>query len=314
MKSAKINVALSISSMIFIGLLLAFFFIYFFGFSRGWFSTSTTVNANGFSLEVEGDSMITTISTYAFRYDGMYGAICVDVQENSELTMSEYDIIFTDKNVNTPLFFRIVARGIPNTEGGSITVTIPCTNPNYSESSNEVAIDDGKIAQKILSNIVTCKVGCGLVIDGVRTVDNFVPVPTIDSRNEQNISIFTGVRDLMKKDVMAANNVESGKFINDEVFDGDGNVISATKTTTSISLTIDYDDYKDYLCAVTVDNETGKIVSYDYDAETEDCLVFYVELDYEDNLVNLYRSHSNDSGFVEFLNDFGTITIKENRG
>ncbi len=314
MKTIKISIITSIISLAFSGLLFAFGFLYFAGFSRGWFSTNTTVDANGFALQVEEDSSITTISTYAFRYDGMYGAICVDVQNNSELTMSEYDVIFTDKNVNTPLFFRVVARGIPNSQNGSITVTIPCTTTLYSENSTIIEQGDSSIVQKVLSNIVTCKIGYGLVLNGSRTVDNYIPVATTTSRNENNVSIFTGVRDLMRKEVMDTYNVESAKFINNESFDEDDNILSAEKTTTSISLTIDYDDYKDYLCAVNVDSETGQIVSYDYDAAEKDCLVFYVEFDYDDNLVNIYRQHSNDSGFVEFVNDFGIITIKENRG
>ena len=88
---------------------------------------------------------------------------------------SEYDVIFTDKNVNTPLFFRVVAQGIPNTEGGYISVTIPCTTPNYSQSSNTITAGDGLNAQGVLSNVITCKLGCGLIENEQRVTDAYFP-------------------------------------------------------------------------------------------------------------------------------------------
>lgn len=312
MKILKSKLISAIASLSFAGLIAILATIFFTDYSLGWYSENSKIKANGFKIETEENSAVTTLSTYAFRYDGMYGAICIQIEDNTEIAMSEYDVIFTDKNVNTPLFFRVVARGVP-TSGGSITVTIPCTTPTYSSNSAVSSINDGKGALNVLSNLVTCKLGFGLMLNDEKVVDNFIPVQTTSSRIESNISIFTGVRDLMAKNKMAQNKVESGKFINNEEFDEDDNIISAEKTTTTISLTISYDDYEEYLCGVTIDEETKEITEYDYNAETKDCLVFYIEFDYDDNLINLFRQHTEESGLVEFRNDIGVISIKDNR-
>ena len=312
MKLTRKKLISAIISLSFAGLIAILATIFFTDYSLGWYSENSKIKANGFKIETEENSAVTTLSTYAFRYDGMYGAICIQIEDNTEIAMSEYDVIFTDKNVNTPLFFRVVARGVP-TSGGSITVTIPCTTPTYSLNSAVSTLNDGKGALDVLSNLVTCKLGFGLMLNDEKVVDNFIPVQTTSSRIESNISIFTGVRDLMAKNKMAQNKVESGKFINNEEFDEDDNIISAEKTTTTISLTISYDDYEEYLCGVAIDEETKEITEYDYNAETKDCLVFYIEFDYDDNLINLFRQHTEESGLVEFRNDIGVISIKDNR-
>ncbi|MBR4236836.1 hypothetical protein IKQ02_00210 [bacterium] len=291
--------------------LLAFLTIFFFtDYSLGWYSENRYVQSRGIGITVESQSAVTTLSCYAFRYDGMFGAVCLDVSNNPEIAMSEYDVIFTDKNVNTPLFFRVVAQGIPNTEGGYISVTIPCTTPNYSQSSNTITAGDGLNAQGVLSNVITCKLGCGLIENARRVTDSYFPVETSETRVEDNVSIFTGVRDLMKPANASANKVVSGKYINNIQKDNDGNITSASKTTTAITLTLNYEDYADYLCGVELD-EDGIVTDYDYEAEEKDCLVFYIEIDYDDDLVNMFRSHTSEDTLAEFRNDIGTISIKE---
>ncbi len=314
MKPLKSKLISAIVSLSFAGIIAVLAVIFFTDYSLGWYSENRKLSAKGFQISIEENSSVTTLSTYAFRYDGLYGAVCLQIGDNTEIAMSEYDVIFTDKNINTPLFFRVVAQGIPNSAGGSITVTIPCTTPNYSTTSNVIQNDDGLSAQNVLSNLITCKLGCGLVLDGTRTVDNYIPQSTSQARVESNVTIFTGVRDLMNKNNMAANNVKSGKFINNEEFDENDTIVSAKKTTTQISLTIEYEDYQDYLCSVVTDPTTNEITSYDYESDNKDCLVFYIEFDYDDNLINLYRQHTEESGLAEFRNDIGVISIKDNRG
>ncbi|MBP5343287.1 hypothetical protein J6Y73_05120 [bacterium] len=311
--SRKKKLTSAIVSLSFAFLITVLSILFFTDYTLGWFSENKKVASNGFVIQTEKNSQVTTLSTYAFRYDGMYGAICIPIEDNTEIAMSEYDVIFTDKNVNTPLFFRVVARGVPST-GGSITVTIPCTTPTYSLNSAVSTFNDGKNTLDVLSNLVTCKLGFGLMLNEEKVVDNFIPVGTTTSRVSSNISIFTGVRDLMTKNKMAENKVESGKFINKEEFDDDGNIVSAEKTTTTISLTISYEDYEEYLCGVVIDEETKEITEYDYNAEVKDCLVFYIEFDYDDNLINLFRQHTEESGLAEFRNDIGVISIQDNRG
>ena len=104
--------------------------------------------------------------------------------------------------------------------------------------------------------------------------------------------------------------VSLAKYINEIQKDNDGNITSARKTTTSITLGLNYEDYADYLCGVELD-ENGKVVAYNYNAEEKDCLVFYIEIDYDDDLVHMFRSHTNEDTLAEFRNDIGTISIKE---
>ena len=310
MKLTRKKLISSIISLSFAGL-LAFLTIFFFtDYSLGWYSENRQVKSTGMGITIESQSAVTTLSCYAFRYDGMFGAICLDVSDNPEIAMSEYDVIFTDKNVNTPLFFRVVAQGIPNTEGGYISVTIPCTTSNYSQSSNVITAGDGLNALGVLSNVITCKLGCGLIENEQRVTDAYFPEATTETRVEHNVSIFTGVRDLMKPANATANKVQSGKYINNIEKDEDGNVLSAKKTTTLITLGLNYEDYADYLCGVELD-ENGKVVAYNYNAEEKDCLVFYIEIDYDDDLVHMFRSHTNEDTLAEFRNDIGTISIKE---
>ena len=310
MKLTRKKLISSIISLSFAGL-LAFLTIFFFtDYSLGWYSENRKLKYTVMGITIESQSAVTTLSCYAFRYDGMFGAICLDVSDNPEIAMSEYDVIFTDKNVNTPLFFRVVAQGIPNTEGGYISVTIPCTTPNYSQSSNVITAGDGLNALGVLSNVITCKLGCGLIENEQRVTDAYFPEATTETRVEHNVSIFTGVRDLMKPANATANKVQSGKYINNIEKDEDGNVLSAKKTTTLITLGLNYEDYADYLCGVELD-ENGKVVAYNYNAEEKDCLVFYIEIDYDDDLVHMFRSHTNEDTLAEFRNDIGTISIKE---
>ena len=310
MKLTRKKLISAIISLSFAGLLAFLATFFFTDYSLAWYSENRKVSSKGMGITVESQSNVTTLSCYAFRYDGMFGAICIDVSDNPEIAMSEYDVIFTDKNVNTPLFFRVVAQGIPNTAGGYISVTIPCTTPNYSQSSNTITAGDGLNAQGVLSNVITCKLGCGLIEERTRVTDSYFPTPTTETRVEDNVSIFTGVRDLMKPADATANKVVSGKYINEIQKDNDGNITSARKTTTSITLGLNYEDYADYLCGVELD-ENGIITAYDYEAEEKDCLVFYIEIDYDDDLVNMFRSHTNEDTLAEFRNDIGTISIKE---
>ena len=106
--SRKKKLTSAIVSLSFAFLITVLSILFFTDYTLGWFSENKKVASNGFVIQTEKNSQVTTISTYAFRYDGMYGAICIPIEDNTEIAMSEYDVIFTDKNVNTPLFFRVV--------------------------------------------------------------------------------------------------------------------------------------------------------------------------------------------------------------
>lgn len=126
-----------------------------------WFVASKSVSATGMSVTVNPGSRLRILSCYAVRYDGTNGAIAVDVSSgNASITMSEYDSIFTDRNVNTPLFLRMELANFDTTN--DLKVTIPCTGSYKTDSK----IDP------YLSNVVAAKFMTGLKTNEGIVVDN----------------------------------------------------------------------------------------------------------------------------------------------
>ena len=126
-----------------------------------WFSSNRSVEATGLSVTVKKGSSIKLLSCYAIRYDGNYGALATNVMNGgASIAMSEYDYIFRDRNVNTPMFLRM---GITNFDtSNDLTVTIPCTG-GY-KTDNKV--------EPYLSNVVSAKFMCGIKSGNTVSVDN----------------------------------------------------------------------------------------------------------------------------------------------
>ena len=128
-----------------------------------WFSTNLSAKTSGLSVTVKAGSNIKLLSCYAIRYDGNYGALATNVMNGgASIAMSEYDYIFTDRNVNTPMFLRMEITNF-NTSN-DLTVTIPCTG------GFKV---DGKVEPN-LSNVVSAKFMRGLKSGNTVSVDNNV--------------------------------------------------------------------------------------------------------------------------------------------
>ena len=176
-----------------------------------WFALNTDVNGSGMSVTVANGSELSILHCYAVRYDGEKGAIAIDISSGGEeITMSEYDTIFTDRNVNTPLFLRMELSDF--NQNDDITVTIPCTG------SYKV---DGKI-QPYLSNVVSAKFLYGLKSGNSVIADNYT---------------WTGT-DVSNENVLAS---YQGMLARSKDFSGTPFVDNNTKQN-SISLTIDGDD------------------------------------------------------------------------
>ena len=127
-----------------------------------WFAMNKNTDGNGLNVSVSNDSGIQILSCYAVRYDGNYGAIAVDVLHGHKfITMSEYDYIFTDRNVNTPLFLRMEVSHFA--ASGDLEVTIPCSG-SYKT--------DNKI-NPYLSNVVSAKFLYGLKANETLIPDNY---------------------------------------------------------------------------------------------------------------------------------------------
>ncbi len=126
-----------------------------------WFSTNLVAKASGLSVSVSVGSTIRLLSCYAIRYDGNYGAIAVNVLNGgASIAMSEYDSIFKDRNVNTPMFLRMEIAGYDTSN--DLQVTIPCTG----------AFKAGNVVEPNLSNVVSAKLMCGLKTGNSVIADN----------------------------------------------------------------------------------------------------------------------------------------------
>ena len=98
-----------------------------------WFSSVNTIDnsTTGFGVNYD-ESTITATSVYCVKYDGIDGGVATKVtEENYSLVMSEYDYIFQDKNVNTPLFLRIVIEGFNKAKDLTVVVPDDSDNDNF---------------------------------------------------------------------------------------------------------------------------------------------------------------------------------------
>lgn len=129
-----------------------------------WFTSinSARNNVDGFGVYYD-DSTITATSVYCIKYDGIYGASATKLVPNSTLTMSEYDYIFKDKNVNTPLFLRIEIEGYDRTR--NLNIVIP--------SSGQYKTGSNTYVNNVLSNVVCAKFSYGLEQDGNLVRDSY---------------------------------------------------------------------------------------------------------------------------------------------
>lgn len=125
-----------------------------------WFSANKEVQGTGMGVTVASVSSVDILSCYAVRYDGNYGAIAIDVSNgNANITMSEYDSVFLDRNVNTPLFLRMEITNFSTSD--DLSVTIPCSG-NY-KTGNKV--------DPYLSNVVSARFMTGIKVNGSVVAD-----------------------------------------------------------------------------------------------------------------------------------------------
>ena len=119
-----------------------------------WFKAYTTVGYNAENFGVWSDSSaVTAKNVYFVKYDGVYGGMASKLtNENHSLVMSEYDYIFTDRNVNTPLFIRVELEGFDSTK--NLTVEVPCLG-DYKTGTNAYV-------NNWLSNVICVKFSYGL--------------------------------------------------------------------------------------------------------------------------------------------------------
>ena len=251
--------------------------------TAAWFESVRVRDSQSNSFSIQGGSSIDILSCYAVRYDGTNEAIAFDVLHgNASIIMSEYDYIFTDRNVNTPLFLRMEIAGYDDTR--DLTVTVPCTGAYMNSEENTI--------YPYLSNVVCAKFLYGLKSGNTIAVDD----------NHWSAVSVTG------SSVTAS---YKGMLAQAADFTGEPYVLSQGKRN-SITLTLDADEVFDDDFIVQRTNAKG---------ETVDAVVVFLALDYyvyvdneepgnSVNLVSDYiESYNGALHSFSFQSDINSITL-----
>lgn len=247
------------------------------GATYAWVAEHKTVDSNGAKLLIQEVSDITNISCYVLKYDGIEQASCTLIERGNtyQITMSEFDMIFRDRNVNTPLIIRLIVSDLPSdvrtNTNGKFTINIPCSSGYKNENGHIIGT---------LSNVLTIKCGCGLT--SAKTIDNYGP--TIEGN--EKVNIFRGAIASMDSNLAA---------------DSDEYITGTDERTKKdiINLNIYYDDYKNHIQVI------------DIDGIQKDAIILNIEFNYVTDLVEEYvNSYGGFAPSNDFISDIGTIYIE----
>lgn len=249
-----------------------------------WFVSKMTFSQTGSNFGIYyDDSSITTLSCYAIKYDGVYGALATKLinGQDNDINMSEYDYILRDRNVNTPLFFRIEMTGFD--ENKDLQISIPCSGSYLANGQTYI--------NNYLSNVVCAKFSHGLLIDDTLIPDTYVLTDNVIEGGDVK-TIYEGMRDNMRSE-------EGTPFVK-----------SSSQKDSTIQLTIDHSELY----------QSGNISQRDVDGDgnLDDIVVIYLAFDYYvTNTTNLVEDYilSYEGTEVEhslsFQSDIGAMTLKD---
>ena len=248
-----------------------------------WFASKMNLSNTGTDFSVHhDDSKVTTLSCYAIKYDGVFGAYANKISDGSQnVKMSEYDYILRDKNINTPLFLRIELTGFDSNK--DLQVNIPAFGSYL--VPNQTYIDNK------LSNVICAKFSYGLKLNNTLVTDDYVL--TGDEIVGGDVkTIYEGMRDNVS-------GVTGTTFVK-----------SSTQKDRLIQLSLNHTDLYN----------PSNIVKRDIDDDgvLDDIVVVYVVIDYYDtgseNLVEDYVNSYSGSGIeysLTFDSDIGAMTLKD---
>ena len=247
------------------------------GVTYAWVAEHKSVDSNGAKLLIQEVSDITNISCYVLKYDGIEQASCTLIERGNtyQITMSEFDMIFRDRNVNTPLIIRLIVSDLANdvrtNPNGRFTINIPCSSGYKNENGHIIGT---------LSNVLTIKCGCGLTSS--KTLDNYGA--TIEGN--EKVNIFRGAIASMENNLAADS---------DEYISGEEERIKKD----IINLRINYDDYKNHIQVLEIDGIQ------------KDVIILNIEFNYVTDLVEDYvNSYGGFAPSNDFISDIGTIYIE----
>ena len=242
-----------------------------------WFNNVQHSNTQSDGFLIEGGSSLNVLSCYAVRYDGQQGAIAIDVLNSQQgIVMSEYDYIFKDRNVNTPLFLRMELSNFVPTQ--DLVITVPC---------NGAYKDDNEVINPFLSNVVWAKFMYGLKVDGDVNVDD----KTWTGNTVSNADVIASYQGMLERAKDSA-----GK-----------SYVSNNSKTNSITLTLSHSDSGVF--------DDDFIITRTIGGEEVDTVVVFLEFDYYAvrggvNLVQQYVDSQKTLDFeLSFASDIQSIAI-----
>lgn len=196
-----------------------------------WIAINKNVGGNGIDINLKPASTISRVSCYALKFDGVEKASFVELSDEVEkITMSEYDMIFKDRNENAALIIRVVINvtgDMASNTNSRIKIVVPCEG-DY-KNSNQKIINN-------ISNVIEVRAGCGLGTNKVK--DEYGSVVN----NSNKVEIFNGALQALKTSGTA-----NGVFINNG-------------EKQAININIPYSEFSMYVPANVQASDTVSIV------------------------------------------------------
>ena len=262
-----------------------------------WVAVNNSIRSENQAMTITPVSDVQTIDCYALRYDGSLGAICYSIGDGEgqvlAVEMTEFDRIFRDRSVNTPLIYVVELANVPDTAGYYISVRVPCHRDYISVNGstvNSYTSQDG-VSYSIMnyiSNIVSLKIGFSGQIQE--------PTPTTTLRVENNVNIFNTQKNAFKLVTESTYPDRVGQF--------------ATVTEDNETYTYSKDDYVQV--RLTQSEYASSLFTIPGEPEpTGNHLMLYIQFDYDEDLMDNYISLLDDArdDDVAFEDDLGVIQI-----
>lgn len=271
MKSKKGKLIMAAAELVVAALLLTMCV-----YSYAWFSTNRTVSAGGMNISVQGYSGVTVDSFQVYKRDGSLDA-ARKVSDNLNpvsVEMTEYDTVFTDRNVNTPVIVRVLLTGVDGTQ--AVRVTLDCPSDHWKTEND--------ILSNYMSNLI--RVNCSLL-------------PALDAYNPdtQPDDIYTGAISALSSGAQRYASVTRTVTQGVVSYSNDAKI-------TQISFTIGTDAIASALADTYLN--TGELAVYfelDYAAELVDAYITQHGID-----VTSTGSVVND--MIDFTYDVGSFTFE----
>ena len=201
-----------------------------------WVISNKNVDSIGFQVSSEKSSSLKTLSVYALKYDGVDGASYTEITDGTTVSMSEYDTIFTDRNVHSPLVLRIIF-SVPSVlinDHSEILLKFPATG-SYMNGTKVI---------NNLSNVVSISAGCGISSNKVKDTYG----TTVDDNNK--VTLFDGILEGLE------NSTITGKYV-------------TTSKASEIDLILPYSEFSIYVPENNQEERVNVVINIkiEYDAD-----------------------------------------------